>query len=760
MASSNIPKASDFPNAFDDDKNLFLVHDALRVRLLEDYMPGDASVIVEGEESVMSRFPPNGIITLTEQCEDIDKRALSFYYNSKTSTSFDELEILEDFKDLDVAKPKKVTNVTMNVVDRHHNHLKDALISTQYFLGTRYDSEDEETMTGRIKYVERLALSPKVWFSSDSTVGIAPLRVVFSNESFRLGDGKITMTWNFGEGPPLVREYDGSADFMSRNEVVGGISISGGSLTKTYSSPGIYTVRLTVENEHGQDSVEFINMINARIECPDPAVIQINHKASQNYYQGNSSQGIFPRIRSVTNSFVELEVPSGPDPSNPGYRYSGEKIDGNGSPIDPIEEYTWSLSDDLPHSDYRATRASYSLGGYYDIDLRVDTLYGAYRITKYPNSIDIVESSNLWMFNHTSLNTNGSGVIKAYEFGLNSETFKTLGSQTLQVDRDNSFLDHYGSQSYYFDALSRSKREFGRNVEFVPAGTGSSGGGGNSLLMWAGGGAVVDGKKIQIRKYNAFDDHYESVTEISNRPWNWAALNSADKTYFLFGEDQSPSSGMNIAFPKRLDYDLATQTAMSPTDLQFSSFENGADELLRHPSFFNESGTATNGNFAVYRTAWKDAAGYILRNSSVNEFFRLSDFYRTNGTLSNPFGTITKLPSIVGSVKLEGQLVNLSNGIFLFNNSGEICAWNDTSLTWEVGRSNSSSVSFRSLQDLSVSGFDDRSNTLLAASDGDRIVYLSYDYSTKAFIKFDGTDLTFSVVKTRPSGSQFKMGIY
>lgn len=757
---ANMPKTSDFPKAFDDDKNLFLVHDALRVRLLEDYRPGDTSIIVEGDESVMSRFPPNGLITLTEQCEEIDKRALSFYYNSKTSTSFDELEILEDFKDLDVTKPKRATNVTMNVIDRHHNHLKDALISTQYFLGTRYDGESDGTITGRIKYVERLALSPKVWFSADSTVGIAPLKVTFSNESFRLGDGKIKITWNFGEGPDLVREYEGSSDFLSRNEVVGGVSISGESLTKTYSSPGTYTVRLTVENEHGLDSVEFVNMINSRSECPDPAVIQINHRASQNYYQGNISQGIFPRIRSVANSFVDLEVPSGPDPSNPGHRYSGEKLDGNGNPIDPIEEYTWSLGDDLPHADSRLAKASYSIGGYYDISLRVDTVYGAYRITKYPNSIDIIESRNLWMFNHTSFNTNGSGVIKAYEFGLQSETFKTLGSQTLQVSRDNSFLDHYASQDYYSDVLARSKREFARNVEFVPAGTGSSGGGANSLLMWAGGGAVVDGKKIHIKKYNAFDDHYESVPEISNRPWNWAALNSADKTYFLFGEDQNPSQGMNLAFPQRLDYDLATQTALSPTTLQLSSFENGADELLRHPSFFNESGTATNGNFAVYRTAWKDSAGYIIRNSSVNEFFRLSDFYRTNGSLSNPFGTITKLPSIVGSVKLEGQLVSLSNGVFLFNNTGEICAWNDTSLTWEVGRANSSSVSFRSLQDFSVSGFDDRSNTLLAASDGDRAAYLSYDYSTKAFIKFDGTDLTFSVVRTRPSGNQFKMGIY
>jgi hypothetical protein len=96
----------------------------------------------------------------------------------------------------------------------------------------------------------------------------------------------------------------------------------------------------------------------------------------------------------------------------------------------------------------------------------------------------------------------------------------------------------------------------------------------------------------------------------------------------------------------------------------------------------------------------------------------------------------------------------------MFNNSGEICAWNDTSLTWEVGRVSSSSLSFRSVQDTSSSNFDDRSNTLLAASDGDRAVYLSYDYSDKAFVKFNGTDLTFSAPRVRPFKKQFKMGIY
>ena len=102
-----IPNSSDFPNNLDDDENLFLVHDSLRVRLLEDYIANSnqKSILIEGEEKIISRFPPTGIITLTEQCSEIDKRALSFYYGSRTSTSFDELELLPEF--IDVDKPKK-----------------------------------------------------------------------------------------------------------------------------------------------------------------------------------------------------------------------------------------------------------------------------------------------------------------------------------------------------------------------------------------------------------------------------------------------------------------------------------------------------------------------------------------------------------------------------------------------------------------------------------------------------------------------------
>jgi hypothetical protein len=73
---------SNFPTAFDGDANLYLAHDALRVRLAEDYTAGDTTITIEGDAEVFDKFPPTGLITLTDQCSDIETRAISFSFTS------------------------------------------------------------------------------------------------------------------------------------------------------------------------------------------------------------------------------------------------------------------------------------------------------------------------------------------------------------------------------------------------------------------------------------------------------------------------------------------------------------------------------------------------------------------------------------------------------------------------------------------------------------------------------------------------------
>jgi PKD repeat protein len=748
-----IPNPSEYPNKFDTDDNLFLVHDSLRVRLLEDYNPGDKSISIEGEPEIISRFPSTGIITLTEQCSDIDKRAISLYYSSRTSNSFDNLELLPEFEDF--IKPKKITNVTMNVLDKHHNHLKDSLIAVQRFLGVKNQTDIEpfgETITGRLNFLQNLVYKPRAWFNINARLGNVPLQVKFTEDSYRKGKGEITYIWKTKKS--TVSNWT-TINTTNQNDAQ----------IYTYVDPGVYDVQLTIKNSYGEDTVTFEKSITARIPAPEEARINFIPKTTQRYQDGDPIDGppfqSSPKIRSTTNTFIDLEIPEGENTANPGYSYAGELLSG-GEAMDEIKEYNWNLGDELVHSNSNRTRASYSIGGYYDLILRVDTEFGSYRITKYENSIDIVENQNLWLFNIKNQNSVDAGQLECWEFGLVGETFKKLGNATINLDRNNSFLDSYSSSVYNEETKNRAKREFSKNVAFAPQGTISSGDGGNSLLFWASGGENLSNQEIKIRRYNAFNDTYSSLDSISNKPWNWASLVSPSFVYFILGQSNDFSSNINKANPSRSDYNLTTTSSASPVSLNISNFENGAEELLDHPSYFNSDGIPTNGYFATYRTSWKDSTGYILRNSAVNEFFRISDFYKTNGNLSSPYNTITRLPDMSGVAKTEGELVTLSSGIFFFNNSGEISAWNDVSLTWEIGRANSSSISFRSLQDSNISNFDDKSNTLLAASDGDRLAYLSFDYTEKTFIKFNGTDLTFSLAGTgsRPTGKQLKMGIY
>lgn len=796
-----IPQPTYYPNSLDTDDNLFLVHDALRVRLLEDYNPGDLSIQIEGDEEIISKFPPTGIITLTEQCSDIDKRAISFYYGSRTINSFNNLERLPEFTD--VVKPKKITNVTMNVLDKHHNHLKDALIAVQTFLGIQDETSFVpfgSTLTKRINFLKKLVLKPKAWFSADKRTGLVPLEVTFKEESLR-ADENTAFIWNFGDDttpltvPPLISVEPGLSSeeeyLATSNPNARFRDIDGKEIKKRYTDPGIYTVSLTVINEFGEDTVVFEDLITAKIEAPEKAIISINNRSNQIFFENTSLNGsnvgiknlnssdnknylryiIPPKIRSSTNTFLDLEVRKDEEVSSTGYSYAGEPLNEVNQAIDEIIEYTWDLSDDLEHLNSPTTRASYSIGGYYDLTLRVDTKYGAYRITTYEKAIDIIESQNLWFFNYKpgQKNSNGSGTIRTWEFGLLSKTFKILGRNEIQIDRNNNFLNYLDDSNFNSSSESLAKKEFDRSVVFAQKGTSTSGDQGNCLLMWAKGGPESnDEKQIKITEYNAFADIYDARNPIQNRSWNWASLVSPDTVYFILGSSRISNSSVpipatNPANKSRTDYNLNNLESIYFDNwgvVGSGNFEDGAEEILSHVSSFNSSGIPENGYFAVYKTTWKDSTGYILRNSAVNDFYRLGDFYKTNGNLTNQFNTLSKLPDLIGGAKTEGELVSLSSGVFLFNNSGDISAWNDTTLTWEIGKASSSSLAFRSLQDSNISGFSDKSNTLLAVSDNDSVAYLSYDYSEKAFIIFNLTDLTFQSAGIRPLESQFKLGLY
>lgn len=745
-----IPTSSKYPIELDADDNLYLVHDSLRVRLLRDYLPGDKTIFIYGDKETIDRFPPTGQITLTEQCSDAELRAISFYYSSRTDISFDGLELLPEFTDN--PKPKDITNITQNVMSHHHNNIKNAAMAIQQFAGRKGEialKPLEGTMEERINYLRKLVLVPKAWFTADKNVGLVPLKVSFKDLSFRLGTdgntGVISYIWDFGDntGPSIVLISATSGPVTQSDVLVQ--DLDGGIVEKIYSLPGIYSPQLTVRNDFGEDTVIFPEYINARIEAPDEAVIQFIQRSGQLLTPGPP-----PSIRTPTSLLLDIEIPTGINPDTD-RTFGGEEVDGGGSPIDPIVAYTWHLADDLVHGNLNTARASYSIGGIYDLILRVDTKYGSYRITTYENVIDIVEKYNLWLWTYT-----GSNQVGASEFGLVSESFKAKSTNLMTLNVNDDFLIGQNNEE-------QQLREFHRNVGFSTVGAIGSGNSGVGLLYWASGRDSLDSytaEQILMAEFNGFADTYTTKPAIT-RPWNWVALSNNETLYFILGaEGPDPSPNTSPTNQEKQMIDLTDNYALSSDTFLATNYKNGANELKNNEVTYDGGGASLQGNMSIYRSTWKDNEGFFLRNQGVGDFFRIKTFYKTSGNTGDPFIDIRKLPDLAGPTKTEGQLVTLSKGVYFFNNSGAISAYNSTSAVWETGGPGVNSAAFRLLQDNTQIGFDSISQTMLATSDGDKVVYLSFDYSTKSFIKFNESDLTFSNVTTRPTGNQWNMTIF
>lgn len=757
-----IPDGSNFPIQFDNDENLYLVKDSLRLRLYEDYMPGDKSIIVEGELSVMEKWPSTGLITLTEQCSEVDERAISFYYNGffineDNTATFENLELLSNFND--VNKLKKITNVTQNVMDRHHNQIKDAVIAVQNFIGTKDTIDDipfGETLEGRTNFLRNLALSPKAWFTADKRVGIVPFDVEFKDLSFRLAtdttNEPVTITWDFGDNTASTVSLISVTDEVPDDAIdVLVYDEDGGVVKKSYIKPGIYDVKVKVKNQFGEDECHFPNYITARVEAPKEAIIRIRDDSSQISTPGNPPDGPFivtPKIRSSINTLINFEIEEGENPAQIGYSFGGELLDGNKNPIDPIVTYTWSFGDNLIHNNSIYSQAAYNIGGIYDLKLRVDTEFGAYRITTYENCIDIVEDVNLWLWNYQSTNT-----IKSYEYGLISQTFKLTNNATAVVSRDDSFLNNVPNSNH-------QKSEFRKNVGFTKRSNTSSGKQGSSLIYYSSGRQEhepVSSETIEFLEFNGFLGTYIPRNPIS-RPWNWVSFNANNICYFILGSITGTRSS-NQSKTNLVKQEL-NLSSLSVNEITMSSVDfNNASELMDNVSEYS-SGLSVYGHYSVYRSTWKDSTGYLARNDGVGPFFRIKSFYKTVGSIGNPFQTFKKLQDIQGTTKLEGELVNLIDGIYIFNNTGSISRYDDVGNVWSSTGPGANSSVFRRLQDTSVLGFDNKSNTCFAVSDGDRRVYISFDYSSKSFIKFDQTTKTFSLLGDKPVGEQFVIGVY
>ena len=759
---------SNFPESFDTNQNLYLVHDYLRLKLAEDYTPGDDVIYVYGSKNIMSVFPNTseggGIITLVDQCDDVLKRAISFNYTSRTNN--DQLDITQPWQFIglklikgenneevfqDVKKYKNVTTVCQNVIAQHHNSLKDAIINIQSFAGIEgkiASLPERGTMEERINYLRKLVLGPRAWFGVDKNISIYPFSAVFNDLSFGFGtDGlnkKTTYTWFFD----LSKQPDGTYSPNSQDSVLiyEKLSSEKREIKYTYNLPGYYTVGLKLENEFGSDFVVFEKMINVRCKIPNEAKITISEAPNQINY-GNSK-------RCGVGESIQVSVSDGGQITQP--------------VLDIIKTYTWNIADDLNHFNNSTTKCSFSVGGKYDVGLRVDTNFGNFRITTFPEILDIVEKTNLWLW---TINSNKDKIIN-HEFGLISETFKTLSEYDIEKIDDSFIKSKCDVSSFNYSNLCRQLREFNRNNGFAKTGTTLSGDRGSSLIYWASGrsGAFDNSsvEKIRFRKFTGFTQVYQNISisgdSYLSRPWNWVDFATPYNLYFCYGKRTTESQETNNSFSK---INLSNFSLSSFSDIQYSNFgdelkTNTITECWQGSDLVpcSSSNIDYRSRFSSQRSCWKDGSGYILRNEGEGNFFRFRNFYKTSGVTINEINTIRRISDLSGPVKSEGQLLSMSDGVFLFNNSGSISIFNTSTNVWATGGPGNNSSEFRFLQDVNKPFFDDQNQTLLATTDNDQTAYLSYDYSQNSFIKFNNVDLTFKYIGSRPEGDQWQLRCY
>lgn len=762
----SIPSIS-FPSSYDTDTTLYVVKDSAYLQLIKDYNPGDTEILVETNADKMALFPASGLITLTEQCSDPEVRALSFYYGSKTDNSFTDLTMLSGFTDN--YKPANVTYVFMNVMAEHHNNIKDAVIEIEKYVGKQGEValrplDPDSNMEQRTNYLLGVAFKPKAWFSVDKTIGISPFTVTFSNQSVRMGDNlpdnNIQYFWDFGDNTGSNISYITEATVVPSQDVnVIVEDPDGGTIQKTYTKPGIFTVTLRSVNKYGEDSIALANLINVKYAAPDTAVMRIIPASGQSVVNG--------QFKTPVNLLVNIDIPEGINIAT-GRTYSGEEVDGSNSPIDPILTYTWGLSDNLAHGNSTSTRALYSVGGIYDVVLRVDTETEAYRITTFSQmlvgsqtidsgTIDVVERNNLYLFTFVS---STSTLIQASEMGLLSETFK---------NKQNSYYTSYTANDNFLSNQFNSTqliREFKRNTNFNIRAGNPSGVGGTAIIHYATGRnstALPSSETIKAVEYSGFAETYSAFITLS-RPWNWVALNYSNTTYFIFGNiPYSPANpkpaALSLTNQTLLQHNLINNTYISNT-FTSTDYVGLASQLQSNAALFNTSGEEIYGYFSVYRTAWRDRVGYILKNDGVGSSFRIKSFYCTYEDGTSLIGGFKKLPDILGPTKYEGTLLNMKSNLFFFNNTGAVSAYDSTTNVWKTGGPGYNSVAFRSLQDSTVQNSDDENNTLLGTTDGADNAYLSFDYSPNSFIKFNDIDLTFTKMPERPTGNQWIFGNY
>jgi PKD repeat protein len=216
-----------FPEAKDDKDSLYEAANNAETVLRTGLAYTGKKMIVENT----SAFPEKGLVRVGPRSGSGEAELI--YYGAKTENSF--MELQRGFSGSRQNQWPSGSWVTNSVTAEPHNSVKDAIIKIEQNIGLR-NNPSSGTLHRRLKNLELRFLSPKASFRAFPRVARPGKSIKFQNLSapnYINGGNIIRHFWDFGDGTQV----------LDRSPV------------HSYSSEGIYTVKLHVITSSGAQNI-------------------------------------------------------------------------------------------------------------------------------------------------------------------------------------------------------------------------------------------------------------------------------------------------------------------------------------------------------------------------------------------------------------------------------------------------------------------------------------------------------------------------
>lgn len=566
------PLDSQYPVNYDTVRNMLHAVPDLETTVSTSFGLSNFSVEHDdnsvGVKSTMGA-PANGYFTVVHSDFGDEGVSSRFYYTGKTSNSFEGVSLARDSQLFDFPVGSKVY---FNCVAQHHNQLVSGTRSSVGYIGSRaaslfQDPVDDGSLSYQADVVYRKVHRPVPWFSVDRHRPFVGEKVTFTDKTSRiLNEDNLDYYWEFGDDT-FIRERRSNGTWY-RQEIFGDgaqsperATVGRQPIIKAYDKPGIYTVRLTVGNDVGQNSISVTAAVSVLGRAPAGANV---HAKSTRAFVGDS-------IR--VDGTVRFR-----DPDN------------------PIIRWQWNFYDDYDRDYPNSPNINFVpyKGGIVPVTLRLYTESGNFSRQHSPRFVDITESPSVWLLAN---NPGGSelfpkeyspiaGAWKAFSpdpnyFVVDSVANASVNRGSAEFNANHSKGFHARPRHRDLDSYVFRSDSPGRNVPqdiVVKRWTGFT-------YTWSTGGAYpVD--------------------------WNWQTLHCPgdnDSLVYIFGQESEQNG---IVERRAKTFDMTSETFQ----------ESGIFDLSQSPNLASKPGAMVRRHAAVGSRVFVMSGQYGERISDLSAF--------------------------------------------------------------------------------------------------------------------------------------------